>query len=261
MSDSILKGKTILVTRPVAQSENLCHLISQQGGEAIAFPTLEIIAQAPPPEALALASAADWLIFTSKNAVDFAIEAFNGKIPESAQFKIAAVGQATATTLLQAGWSVDCVPATEFNSDGLLAEPALQSVTNKHCIIVRGVGGREKLADTLRSRHAIVDYLEVYRRNRPDSDNRVVSTCLQTQQLDAITITSVEALENLLAMLEPELLHRLKLPILVVVSDRIKQAAEQLGFERIAVTRQPTDAEILETLMTLLNGENRGRIN
>jgi len=48
---------------------------------------------------------------------------------------------------------------------------------------------------------------------------------------------------------------------LVAASQRIAEAAEQLGFTQIAVSQQPTDVAILETLTTLFNGENSGRRN
>ncbi|MGZ5531453.1 MAG: uroporphyrinogen-III synthase [Methylomonas sp.] len=249
------------MTRPAAQAENLCELIERQGGEALRFPTLEIVEECPEPELLQRAAQSDWLIFTSTNAVDFAIKAFGGKMPDSHKTRIAAVGQATATALQQAGWQVDCVPATEFNSEGLLAEAQLQDVAGSRCTIVRGVGGREKLAETLRSRGAVVAYLEVYSRRMPNHGGADLSAWMTGSQLAAVTITSVEALQNLLAMLDEPLIALLRALPLVVVSERIGQTAQQLGFERIAVSRQPTDAAILETLTTLLNGENSGRSN
>lgn len=258
---SSLKGAHILVTRPAAQAENLCRLIEGQGGAAIRFPTLEIVAAGPDPALLAQAAAGDWLVFTSTNAVDFAIKAFGGKMPALRKFKIAAVGQATAKALQQSGWSVDCVPATEFNSEGLLAEPLLQDVAGQTCTIVRGVGGREKLAESLRSRGAEVRYWEVYRRLQPVVNNGELLGYLARRQLDAVTITSIEALQNLLAMLDGDSVVLLRSILLVAMSERIGQAAEDFGFKQIAVSRQPTDAAILETLTTLLNGENSGRSN
>ena len=254
-----LQGLHILVTRPVAQAEKLCQLIANQGGIPIRFPTLSIVAEMPEPLLIESAMASDWLIFTSSNAVDFAINVFGGKMPAMSRPRIAAVGQATAKSLEQAGWKVDCVPATEFNSDGLLAEAQLQAVAGKACIIVRGVGGREKLAETLRSRGASIGYLEVYRRLRPDAENATLIELLSAGQLDAVTVTSIEALQNLLDMLDQPSVALLKALPLIVVSDRIRQAAELLGFEYIAVSQRPADSAILETLTTLFNGENSGR--
>ena len=252
----------VLVTRPGPQAENLCRLLAENNGLALCFPTLEIAGVQPEPDLLATAASSDWLIFTSTNAVDFAIKAFGGKMPKfNVGMRIASVGQATANALLQAGWRVDCVPASDFSSEGLLAEPPMHAVVGARCTIVRGVGGREKLAEALVSRGAEVSYLEVYSRSKPDADGTELAEILRSKQLQATTVTSVEALQNLLHMLDEEAVTLLRRLPLVVVSDRIKKTAEQLGFKQIAVSRQPTDAAILETLTTLLNGENSGRSN
>lgn len=256
-----LNGARILVTRPAAQSENLCSLIESRGGVPVRFPTLEIAARQPEAQAVQDAEASDWLIFTSSNAVDFAIPAFGGKMPGWRGAKIAAVGAATADALRRAGCAVDCVPAGEFSSEGLLAEAAMQQVAGLRCTIVRGVGGREKLADGLRARGAAVAYLEVYSRKLPAADTGGLRDDLHAKRLAAVTVTSVEALQNLVAMLDGEAIEPLRQIGLVVASERIGQNAEQLGFERIAVSPQATDAAILETLTTLLNGENSGGSN
>ncbi|QPK62802.1 uroporphyrinogen-III synthase [Methylomonas sp. LL1] len=256
-----LNGAQILVTRPAAQADTLCGLIQQQGGKALRFPTLEIRPAPVDDEAIENALGSDWLIFTSTNAVDFALKALDGKMQRLQTARIAAVGPTTANALRQAGLSVACVPETEFTSEGLLAQVAMRQVDAKHITLVRGVGGREKLAETLRSRGATIGYLEVYCRQRPDIDNSPLIDQLRAGTLAATTITSGEALQNLLAMLDTASAALLRKLPLVVVSDRIGQQAQQLGFEHIAVSLQPTDAAILETLTTLLNGENSGRSN
>ncbi len=256
-----IDGARILVTRPRLQADALCHLIEQHGGEALRFPTLAIEAIKPSPAAIDMALASDWMIFTSTNAVDFALQAFDGKMKGRTMPALAAVGGSTANALRQAGWIVDCVPASDFSSEGLLAETGLQTVEGQSCTIVRGQGGREKIADTLRGRGARVGYLEVYRRYRPDSDNRSVVDSLSRRSLTVATVTSEEALSNLMAMLDGDSVALLRKVPLVVVSERIRQAAERLGFETIAVSRRPTDMAILETLTMLLSGENSGRSN
>lgn len=256
-----LGGARILVTRPAAQAEPLCRMIEQANGLAIRFPLLEIAAAEIDPHRLEHAFAADWWIFTSKNAVDFALQAFDGKMTGLCVTRIAAVGGGTAACLTEAGLSVDCVPASEFSSEGLLAEAAMHDVAGKRCLIVRGVGGREKLAQTLQQRGASVQYLEVYRRLPPPTDNGELKTLLRHGGLDALTITSEEALRNLTTLLHGESLELARKLPLVTVSERIRRAAEELRFEIVAISRQATDAAILETLKTLFNGENSGRSN
>jgi uroporphyrinogen-III synthase len=161
--------------------------------------------------------------------------------------------------LEKAGWRVDCLP-TEYSSEGLLATAPFQKVADLRCVIVRGVGGREKLAEELTARGAKVQYLEVYKRLQATTNRAVLVDCLANQQLQLVTVTSVESLQNLCAMLDTCSRALLSELPLVVVSERIKQVAEQMGFKQVAVCKQATDAAILETLTTLLNGENSGRI-
>lgn len=256
-----LKGVLVLVTRPAAQADHLCNLIEQHGGQALRFPTLEIQPVSVNPETIAKALASDWLIFTSANAVNFALPAFGGKMPHLKLPRLAAIGQATARALETAGLRVDCQPEHEFSSEGLLNEPCMQEVVGRRITIVRGLGGREKLTQTLRERGAELIHLEVYRRNRPSSDPSELYAQLTKGHWVASTVTSGEALQNLLAMLDEISSQLLRKRPLVVVSDRIAQMARQLGFEKITVSRQPTDAAILETLMMLFCGENSGRSN
>ncbi|MDD4914663.1 MAG: uroporphyrinogen-III synthase [Methylococcales bacterium] len=256
-----LQGLRILVTRPARQAAKLCDSIAAEGGEVVLFPTLEIVELPPDPQLLKAAAAADWLIFTSANAVDFAIRAFGGKMPELKQPSIATVGGATAKALQQAGCRVDCVPQTEFSSEGLLAESPMLAVGGKLCVIVRGAGGREHLAETLAARGARTVCLEVYKRCLPDADSTELTACIAAGKLDAVTVTSGEALHNLLAMLDKDAIALLRDLPLVVASGRIGRIAGQFGFRQVAVSRRPEDAAILETLTTLFNGENSGRSN
>jgi uroporphyrinogen-III synthase len=254
-----LNGKRILVTRPQQQAHHLISLIAQYGGQAIAFPTLEItplINSEITHEKLENLKTYQWLIFISANAVNFAVAANNGKIRNFAQAKIAAVGKATAKALQDAGLTVDLLPDAGFNSEALLAMPTLQNVTKQKILIVRGVGGRETLADELKKRGAIVNYWEVYQRAIPVMDNSMVVNLLNRQQLDILTITSSEALQNLLTLLEKQKDLLLNIP-LVVISERIKHNAASYGFKKIVVSSSPDDMAILNTMIMLTNGEGQ----
>lgn len=233
-------------------------MIEARGGKAIPFPTLAIEASTPDSQFVIDALQSDWLIFTSTNAVDFALPVLNGKMLGAQRLRVAAVGPATADALTKSAWTVDCMPASQFSSEGLLAEPSMQNVEGMICTIVRGVGGREKLAVTLAGRGASVNYLEVYRRICPETDANPLRVRLNHGHRDVITITSTEALINMLAIVGNPFHEALKASTLIVVSDRIKQTAVDLGFQRVIVSDAPTDEAIVETLTRLLNGEDCG---
>ncbi len=254
----ILNGACVLVTRPAHQAENLCRLLKEQGGIAIRFPTLAITAlenKQAIQAGLAQWNSYQWLIFISANAVTMhSYYSDDDKIKKNNSAHIAAIGKSTAEALLLAGLPVDLVPEQGYNSEAILAMPAMQQMQGQRCLIVRGVGGREELASTLRSRGAVVDYLEVYQRIIPSSDSSSVNLLLAQNKLDVITVTSVAALQNLLIMLDDSYHQRLFLIPLVVISDRIRHIAADIGFKRIAVTNSPSDLAILETVKMSVTG-------
>lgn len=257
----------ILVTRPSHQAEKLCHLIEQQGWNAIRFPTLEIVAvkKKQIKQKLKTIRKYQWLIFISANAVNFAIKANNGKIDCFRNNSIAAIGKATEKALMTVGLAVDLVPESSFSSEGLLATKELNDVKGKSCLIIRGKGGRESLADSLRDRGATIDYFEVYQRIQPQIIDSTVVTLLQQEKINAITISSGEALNNLLTMVGQRLRDKLIAIPLFVISHRVKILAEQLGFKQITVSEKAEDAAIIEILIKniaeqkIINGEYSDR--
>lgn len=244
----------ILVTRPRHQADNLCRLIEQQGWNAIRFPTLEIVAVEKNLIKLPFETIEQyqWLIFISVNAVNFALGTNDGKIEVFRNIAIAAVGKATEKALQTAGLPVQLVPETHFNTEGLLATKEMNQVKGKSCLIVRGKGGREILANSLRERGAKVDYLEVYTREKPVCSDLRVIDMLEQNKLDAITITSGDALKNLWVMVGEQLQDKLVTVPLIVISNRIKGLAEKYKFKCIAVTENPEDTAIIKTAIMSL---------
>ncbi|MFA5984226.1 MAG: uroporphyrinogen-III synthase [Methylococcaceae bacterium] len=261
----MLNNVHVLVTRPTHQAENLANLVKANGGIPICFPTLAIVEAdnfGLIQQKLQQLDTYQWLVFTSVNAVDFALKANSGKIAEFKLKQLAAVGLATAKQLEKVGLSVNLVPKTGFSSEALLAMPQLYDIAGLSFLVVRGQGGREVLADGLVARGARVDYLEVYKRVMPDIGSVPASEQMDLGKLDVITVTSAQVLQNLVAMLAPqEKDGRLFNLTLVVISERLGQIAQELGFKRIVVAENAADAAILESIITVCNGEECGRID
>jgi uroporphyrinogen-III synthase len=107
-----------------------------------------------------------------------------------------------------------------------------KNVEGRRLLIVRGEGGREKLKAELERRGARVDYVEVYRRRMPAVDADTIRKLWQDQRPDVIVITSVQSLENLLALTESAYRRSLLETPLAVMSPRIARHAGELGFTR-----------------------------
>lgn len=241
-----LEGKGILVTRAAHQAAGLVGLIESHGGRAIAFPALEI---GPPRDSTAaeelLGQSWDLAIFISPNAVRFATRLLAAKRLNSAH--VAAVGEATAQSLREAGLPADLVPDGRYDSEGLLALPALRQMEGRRVLIIRGEGGRPLLGDSLRTRGAKVGYAEVYRRLRPATDPAPLLKRWRSE-VDLATATSAEVLDNLVAMLGESGWPLLRETPLLVISERMAARAHGLGFTQVLQASGADDAALLRGL-------------
>ena len=232
-----LAGRTVLVTRPAPQAAALARAIEAAGGEALIFPALAI--EAVPADALALPLArlrdADIAIFISPSAALFgmaAIAAGGGLPPATAIF---AVGPGTARALAAQGVGGAITPDGQ-DSEALLALPQLANLSGRRVVIVRGVGGRALLADTLAARGAQVDFLECYRRVLPHADAAPLLARWQAGGVDAVTVTSAETLANLAALLGKAGGPLLERTPLFAPHEKIAEAARRFGIAHVIAT-------------------------
>lgn len=251
----VLARTGVVVTRPEHQADGLVRLLEGEGARVIRFPVLAIASPRDEGPARALArrlAEFDIAVFISANAVErgMALIRSVGGLPPA--LRLAAVGAASARALDRLGLSVDLVPPERFDSEALLALDALQPevIGGRRILIVRGEGGREQLAETLRARGASVEYAEVYRRVRPVTAAEHLLVPLSRGQVDVIIVTSGEGLCNLLEMVgeaaRPWLYHT---PLLVV-SKRVAELARTLGWRTApVVASRADDTALVEALV------------
>ena len=222
-----------MVTRPAQQAGPLIQQLQASGASPWYFPLLEITPCRSPQldRLITQLDQYDIAIFISPNAVRYGIEAVNQRRAWPDTLRLATIGKGSAQELeKRLGRAADITPANGNDSEALLKNSALQNISGKQILIFRGQNGRELLANTLRARGAQVDYAEVYERHRPDVDFTQLNTALQSSSINVILITSNEALENLLSMVEAANLDALYEIPLVVIHPRQAERAQQLGF-------------------------------
>jgi uroporphyrinogen-III synthase len=256
MAAKPLAGRGILVTRPAGQAGGLAARIAELGGMPVLFPGLEI---GPPSDVEALARQVadlpgrDLAIFISPTAVERflpSVLAHHGGWPPGV--RPAAVGQASAGALARLGVRDVLVTGDGSDSESLLALPELAVVGGKRVLIVRGEGGRELLADTLRRRGAEVGYAECYRRLRPDADAAPLRALWQAGGVAAVTVTSRELFANLADLLGPDGAPLLLATPLFAPHERIAAAARQWGVQTVVATA-PGDAGLVSALSDWFN--------
>ena len=224
-----LAGCTIAVTRPPEQATKLTAAIEAAGGVVISFPLLDI--QALPDlsgfhRAIMPLTQFDWVIFISSNAVQHGMPLLK-QVGVPTSLKFAAIGPTTAASLNGFGITQVLTPQERFDSESLLALNAFQNMQGQRVLIVRGVGGREVLAETLRQRGAEVVFGECYRRVNPQNNAQVLQQAYAQGQLQGIIVTSTEALRFLLAMADSS--DWLKTTPLFVNHARIAEQAQAVG--------------------------------
>ncbi len=149
-----------------------------------------------------------------------------------------AVGRATADALRAEGIE-SRVPEAGESTEGLLALPELREVSGSRIVIVRGEGGREKLAEELEARAAQVECLDVYRRVRNHP------RMMDLQDADTVVIGSgdgVRALADLVAMDGRGELN------LIVPSKRVADVALELGFATLSISDGASDEAVISCL-------------
>lgn len=239
MRDQPLKGKDIVVTRPVHQSQALARLIKNAGGRPILFPAIEIRDVedlAPFTRLIDRLDEYDLAIFVSPNAVERAMTLISARRKFPHRLQVATVGGGSARALERFGMTGVVAPQSRYDSEGFLDLPAFAAKSGRRVVIFRGQGGRELLGETLSERGAVVEYAECYRRVKPDLDAAPLLQAWSGKGIDAITVTSSEGLRNFAEMVGPAGRERLLGTPLFVPHPRIAEAAHGLGVRKVIVT-------------------------
>ncbi len=249
---SPLDGKTVIVTRPLTQAQNILELLESKQAIAVHFPVLSIepIGDVQSvKEIFKHLKDFDLIIFISANAVHFAISSAHEIGLDFKNQKLVAVGPATMKALESYGHQVDIVPKSGFSSEHVLADPSLNSIKEKKILIIRGRGGREHLYEVLESRGANVEYAEVYQRQLPNYRNPINLAELDYQN-SVILIYSAESAHNLWSLCTEEERQWLKTVKTIVGSERIAEAITRVGYKNNSIIADnPSDQAMLTAAM------------
>ena len=242
-----LAGIGVLVTRPARQAAAFAQKLAALGATPVIFPAIVIL---PPANAESLTRAQagldryDFAVFVSGNAVEYGVAEATTWPTTLIAF---APGPGTAEALAAVGIADVRLPATTHDSSGLLALPEFARVAGKRVAIFRGSGGRDELGDTLRARGARVDYIECYRRARPEAGAAGLVEAFRDGRIDAVTISSSEGLDNLWALVTGATRAAWQSCTTFVPHPRIAARAREVGLT--VVETASTDAGLIAGLL------------
>lgn len=199
---SELAGIGVLIPRPAGQSVQIAHLINDAGGKPVLFPaiTIEPLPEVDMAAALNHLQQFDLLIFVSPNAVRLAMPYIMKNGGLSSRVKVAAIGPGTTMELKKSGVGNIISPREGFDSEALIRELLPLPLGGSRVLVIRGRGGREILGESLHLRGARVEYLECYRRVKPDLDMEELLPYWRSGALQACIATSSTIVMNLYEM-------------------------------------------------------------
>jgi len=252
-----LSGLRILVTRPALQAARTAARLAALGATPIVVP-MQVIEPPGDPEPLAKARADlarfDAAIFVSPSAAEMVLAPFGASpLAWPSSVAVFAPGPGTAEALAACGIVEVAVPAERFDSEGLLALPALAEaqVRGRRIVLFRGERGRELLPATLAARGAEVTVVPAYRSRPPAGPHEGLASLAVAGGLDALSVMSAEALDHLhvtIAAFPPEASMRLRALPLYPSHPRIAEHARHLGFAEVIAT-EPGDAGLIAALL------------
>lgn len=229
-----LFGVRIAIPRPVPQAYETADLAFEWGAVPLLLPTIAI----EPPEdwtevdrAIANIERPDWLIFTSRNGVNFFFDRYFELGYDARRLghtKIAVIGSATSAALAEYHLHADLVPET-FRAEVLAAELA-EHVRDKKVLWCGADRGRDVLHEELSPIAAEFRKLIVYRNLDVESWPADVTTQLKSGAVDWIALSSPSIAEGVARLLPSETRELLGKSIRVAaISPVTAEAAQNAG--------------------------------
>ena len=259
----------ILVTRPAAQATSWVKSLEQHGLRALALPLMEI---APAPDTAAVTHAwhhlaeARLVMFVSANAVEhfFALRppqaawamGSHAGWPQGTQ--AASPGPGTTRALREAGVPLSQIvepspDSPQFDSEALWQRLREQDWQDAVVHVVRGDGGRDWLADTLREHGARVGCVSAYRRIAPrwDASSQALLAAALSRPADHLWFfSSSEAIDHLLSHLGRSAAALPGGARALTTHPRIAQRAQAAGFAPVWQSL-PTLASVVACIQSI----------
>jgi uroporphyrinogen-III synthase len=245
----------VIVTRPAAQATDWVLRLRARQIDAVALP---LIGVAPAPDAAAVDSA--WATLPAQRLVVFvspnAVEHFFARRPTGARWPASVLagspGPGTSHALLALGVPsaqtvAPAADAAQFDSESLWQQLQAQEWQGARVLIVRGDGGRDWLAETLRGRGAQVAHVAAYRREAPvfnAAQQALLNAALQEPAAHLWCFSSSEAIDHLERLAGGCSPAQWADACALATHPRIAGRARRLGIGRVLESRPPLEAVV-----------------
>ena len=248
-----LFGKTVVLTRPKDQSESLIDLLQEKGATPIIFP---VVKDHPPvdweqlDQALMNLSIYDGVFFSSGKGVQYFLNRLREKnldIRELKGLEIYTHGTKANEALEALGIRVTPI-SNPLDAETLKKSMGKNKLAGCRYLLPRAAKAPQQLPGLLMELGAVVDTISVYQSlpNCPKDTNFFESFGLG--EINVITFTSAETVNNFYKLTPKDLLPRLKESIIACIGPATANAAKLLGLKVRIVSEQCTIEGLVEAM-------------
>lgn len=255
-----MQGKTILVTRARAQSQEITARLEALGANVIHCATIEVVPPTswkPLDEAISKLESYDWLVFTSANGVHFffrRLSEIRSDVARAiAERLVCAIGPATASAI-EASGAVVHVTASDSKAEGALTAiidnvGGAENIRGLRFLMPRARVARDILPAALRSLGAHVDAVEAYQTVKPNVDRESVLRLFTDNSIDVITFTSSSTVSNFAEIVGlTDLSDLLSTTLVACIGPVTAKTAAEHGLRRIIQPKLYNAAELVDCI-------------
>jgi len=256
VTTSSLDGLQVTVTRAAAQADELIELFEARGVHVERLPLLEI---GPARDGVALERAASelalyqWLVLTSRNAVDCFMPLTGGALPPG--LRLAVIGRSTARALDELDITPDLVPENA-RAEGLAAALAPYVSRRERVLLPQAADARPLLAERLRAAGADVVRVVAYEKRLPEASRRRSSELFSDRPLGWITFTSPSTVRGLVEVLSSDWSTKRDSLRALSIGPVTSKELRKLGASSIEEAQEPSDRGLVAALDRALEAES-----
>jgi len=244
-----LFGRTVLITRPEHQSDDLAARLQNLGANVLRQPAIEI---GPPTDWTPVDQSIErlpdihWLVFSSSNGVEYYLGrllALGHDLRRLARVRLAAIGPGTAAALTEFHLKADVQPDT-YRAESL-AESLTPIAHGKKVLLIRASRGREVLAEMLTAAGATVEQVVVYESRDVETADEDIAHALAAGSIDVTTVTSSAIAHSLVRLFGDDL----RKTRLAVISPVTAATLTELGFAPAIVAATYTTEGLIDAIL------------
>jgi uroporphyrinogen III methyltransferase/synthase len=244
-----LFGRTVLVTRPPHQADDLAARLQDLGASVLRQPAIEIGAPADWSKVdriIDRIAEFDWLVFSSANGVEYFLGRLLARgydMRHLGRLRLAAIGPATVAALTRFHLKTYVQPET-YRAEAL-AEALAPEVRGKRVLLARASRGREVLADMLAGAGATVEEVVVYESRVIETADEEIAQGLIAGNIDITTVTSSAIAHSLVRLFGDDL----RKTRLAAISPVTAATLTELGFAPAIVAATYTTEGLIEAIL------------